>query len=121
MGLTAAFFGVAGLTSLGLPGLSGFVAEFMVFVGTFRTYPVLGVLAIIGAAITAVYILRLIGKVFFGPLDDQWAYLSDPPKYQQATSAILVLALIGIGIWPFPLIRLIDVGVTDLLRAMGGM
>ena len=49
------------------------------------------------------------------------AYLSDPPKYQQATSAILVLALIGIGIWPFPLIRLIDVGVTDLLRAMGGM
>ena len=121
MGLTAAFFGVAGLTSLGLPGLSGFVAEFMVFVGTFRTYPVLGVLAIIGAAITAVYILRLIGKVFFGPLDDQWAYLSDPPKYQQATSAILVLALIGIGIWPFPLIRLIDVGVSDLLRAMGGM
>ena len=121
MGVTAAFFGIAGLTSLGLPGLSGFVAEFMVFVGTFRTYPVLGALAIIGAAITAVYILRLIGKVFFGPLDHQWAHLSDPPKYQQATSAVLALALIGIGVWPFPLIRLIDVGVADLLRAMGGM
>jgi NADH-quinone oxidoreductase subunit M len=121
MGVTAAFFGVAGLTSLGLPGLSGFVAEFMVFVGTFRTYPFLGALAIIGAAITAVYILRLMGKVFFGPLNDQWTHLADPPKYQQATAGILAVALLGIGIWPFPLIRLIDVGVSDLLQAMGGM
>jgi NADH-quinone oxidoreductase subunit M len=121
MGVTAAFFGIAGLTSLGLPGFSGFVAEFMVFVGTFRTYPFLGVLAVIGAAITAVYILRLMSKVFFGPLDDQWAHLSDPPKYQQATAGVLAVTLLGIGIWPFPLIRVIDVGVADLLRAMGGM
>ena len=121
MGVTAALFGVAGLTSLGLPGLSGFVAEFMVFVGTFKTYPFLGALAIIGAAITAVYILRLMGKVFFGTLNDQWAHLADPPRYQQATAGILAVALLGIGIWPFPLIRLIDVGVADLLRAMGGM
>ncbi|MDP6101907.1 MAG: NADH-quinone oxidoreductase subunit M, partial [Dehalococcoidia bacterium] len=67
MGLTAAFFAVAGLTSLGLPGLSGFVAELMVFLGVFRDYPVLGILGIVGAAITAVYILRLLAKVFFGP------------------------------------------------------
>ena len=68
MGVTAVFFTIAGLTSLGLPGLSGFVAELLVFLGLFKTYPVLGVLGVIGAAITAVYILRLLAKVFFGPM-----------------------------------------------------
>ncbi|MCI0441107.1 MAG: NADH-quinone oxidoreductase subunit M, partial [Chloroflexi bacterium] len=72
MGVTAAFFAVAGLTSLGLPGLSGFVAELLVFLGLFQTWPALGVLGVIGAAITAVYVLRLLGKVFFGPLAPQW-------------------------------------------------
>ena len=68
MGVTAVFFTIAGLTSLGLPGLSGFVAELLVFLGLFKTYPILGVLGVIGAAITAVYILRLLAKVFFGPM-----------------------------------------------------
>ena len=68
MGVTAVFFTIAGLTSLGLPGLSGFVAELLVFLGLFQTYPALGVLGVIGAAITAVYILRLLAKVFFGPI-----------------------------------------------------
>ena len=67
MPATAVFFTIAGLTSLGLPGLSGFVAELLVFLGLFKTYPILGMLGIIGAAITAVYILRLLAKVFFGP------------------------------------------------------
>ena len=48
MGLTSAFFAVAGLTSLGLPGLSGFVAELMVFIGAFRDYPIIGMLGIVG-------------------------------------------------------------------------
>ena len=68
MPATAVFFTIAGLTSLGLPGLSGFVAELLVFLGLFKMYPILGMLGIIGAAITAVYILRLLAKVFFGPL-----------------------------------------------------
>ena len=66
MPATAVFFTIAGLTSLGLPGLSGFVAELLVFLGLFKTYPILGMLGIVGAAITAVYILRLLAKVFFG-------------------------------------------------------
>ena len=69
MPVTAVFFTIAGLTSLGLPGLSGFVAELLVFLGLFKTYPILGMLGIIGAAITAVYILRLLAKVFFGPME----------------------------------------------------
>ena len=81
MGTTAVFFTIAGLTSLGLPGLSGFVAELLVFLGLFQTYPWLGALGIIGAAITAVYILRLLAKVFFGPLGDL------PPEHEEQGQA----------------------------------
>lgn len=81
MPATAVFFTIAGLTSLGLPGLSGFVAELLVFLGLFQTYPWLGALGIIGAAITAVYILRLLAKVFFGPLGDL------PPEYEEQWQA----------------------------------
>mgnify|MGYP000947939492 CR=1 FL=1 len=56
------FFAIAGLASLGLPGLSGFIAAFMVFTGAFRTYMPLAVLAVIGAALTAIYILRLLAE-----------------------------------------------------------
>ena len=45
-----------------MPGLSGFVAELLVFIGTFQTYPVLGALAVIGVAVTATYILRLLAR-----------------------------------------------------------
>ena len=120
MGVTASFFVVAGLTSLGLPGLSGFVAEVLVFIGTFRTYPVLGVLGVIGAAITAVYILRLIAKVFFGPISDQWQALPDASRLEMATTGALVLVLVFVGIYPAPLINVINSGVLPFIERVAG-
>ena len=118
MGVTTAFFAVAGLTSLGLPGLSGFVAELLVFMGAFRTYPALGVLAVIGAAITAVYILRLLAKVFFGPLSERWQNLADASRLEGVSAAFLVLVLVLVGIMPFPFMRIIDSGVVPLLEKL---
>ena len=86
---------VAGLTSLGLPGLSGFVAELLVFLGLFQTYPVSASLGIIGAAITAVYILRLLAKVFFGPLGEQWQTQTDASP----VSALQPLCWSGSSCW----------------------
>ena len=106
---------IAGLASLGLPGLSGFVAELLVFLGLFQTYPVLGVLGIIGAAVTAVYILRLLAKVFFGPLDDRWKDQTDATRVESFSSAILVGFVFLVGLFPFPFIRVINSGVTELL------
>ena len=120
MGITAAFFAVAGLTSLGLPGLSGFVAELLVFIGTFRTYPILGVLGVIGAAITAVYILRLLAKVFFGPLSDQWQRLPDASRLEGTASGALVLILVLVGIYPTYFIRVIDSGVLPFVERFTG-
>ena len=120
MGVTAAFFAVAGLTSLGLPGLSGFVAELLVFLGLFQTYPALGVLGIIGAAATAVYILRLMAKVFFGPLGDRWKDQTDASRLEGFSAAVLVGFILLVGLFPFPFLRVIDVGVAELLTRFPG-
>ncbi|MBI2846603.1 MAG: NADH-quinone oxidoreductase subunit M [Chloroflexi bacterium] len=115
MGTTAAFFTVAGLTSLGLPGLSGFVAELLVFVGTFQTNVFFGILGVIGAALTAVYILRLLSKVFFGPLSPRWEKLTDATKLETFAMGVLVAVLIFVGVYPMPFMRIIDSGVVPLI------
>ena len=114
MGVTAVFFAVAGLTSLGLPGFSGFVAEFLVFAGTFKTYLPLGVLAVVGAAITAVYILRLLAKAFFGPISPKWEHVGDASRPEMGAAALLAFALLFVGVWPLPLMDVINSGVSTL-------
>ena len=95
-----AFFTIAALTSLGLPGLSGFIAEFNIFVGTFRTYPALGALGILGAALTAVYILRMLSTAFFGPANERWNDLKEMTHLEQAGGALLIAFIILMGIYP---------------------
>jgi NADH-quinone oxidoreductase subunit M len=95
-----AFFAIAALTSLGLPGLSGFIAEFNIFVGTFRTYPALGALGILGAALTAVYILRMLATAFFGPPNERWNDLKEMTHLEQAGGALLIAFIILMGIYP---------------------
>ena len=115
MGLTASVFAVAGLASLGLPGLSGFVAELLVFLGLFQTYPVLGALGIVGAAVTAVYILRLLARVFFGPMDERWSGQTDASRLEGFSMLVLVGFIFLVGLFPFPFVRVIDTGVDQLL------
>ncbi|MYK35643.1 MAG: NADH-quinone oxidoreductase subunit M, partial [Chloroflexi bacterium] len=118
MGWTTAFFVIAGLTSLGLPGLSGFIAEVLVFIGAFRTQPILGALGILGAAITAVYILRLVARVFFGQRDPQWDALPDLTPREIVASGALVVPLVLVGIWPAPFLDVIRPGVDAVLGGL---
>lgn len=120
MGLTTTFFVIAGLTSLGLPGLSGFIAEVLVFMGAFRTEPILGVCGVLGAAITAVYMLRLIARVFFGPLTARWQRLPDMTRRDGFACAILALPMIVVGVYPMPFLRIIDPSVSTLLTVVTG-
>ena len=120
MGVTAGLFSVAGLASLGLPGLSGFVAEFLVFLGLFRTYPLMAILGIIGAAITAVYILRLLGKVFFGPLDDRWSNIQEAGRRELFASVFLVGFLILWGVYPWYIVDIIDTSIAPIAAIFSG-
>jgi NADH-quinone oxidoreductase subunit M len=120
MGLIGVFFAVAGLTSMGLPGLSGFVAELLVFIGAFRTQPALAVLGVVGAALTAVYILRLLARVFFGPLSPQWEQLPDLSAREGFAAVVLVVPIFLVGIYPAPILRIINHGVEVVMKALPG-
>jgi NADH-quinone oxidoreductase subunit M len=120
MGWTTTFFVIAGLTSLGLPGLSGFIAEVLVFMGAFRTEPVLAVFGVLGAAVTAVYILRLLARVFFGPMAERWQRLPDLTRKEGFACAMLAFPLLFVGVYPLPFLRIIDPGVASLLSVFPG-
>ena len=119
MGWTTAFFVIAGLTSLGLPGLSGFIAELLVFIGAFRTEPVLGVLGVLGALLTAVYILRLIARVFFGERSSQWDGIPDLTAREGFAMGALVVPILLVGVYPRPFLDVIAQGVDLVLAALG--
>ncbi len=114
MPLFVFFFGIAGLASLGLPGLSGFVAEFHVFAGAFQTYPWAAALGIFGAAMTAVYILRMMSMSFFGPFNEQWADLREMTYLERGTAVLLLAFLLFMGLWPAPFIDRIQESVRTL-------
>jgi NADH-quinone oxidoreductase subunit M len=112
------FFAIAGFTSLGLPGFSGFVAEFLVFAGLFERYPVFGALAVVGAAITAVYILRLVATVFFGELSERWSGLRDAGRVDTAALTVLAAFLVAVGVFPGLLLGAINRGVEPLMARL---
>ena len=114
MRVASFFFAIAGLASMGLPGLSGFIAEFMVFTGAFRTYLPLAILAVVGAALTAIYILRLLARTFLGESDATWENLTDASPIEKTVGGAFVLILLFVGIWPAPLMRVINVSVEGL-------
>ena len=116
-------FFIAGLTSLGLPGLSGFVAEMMVFVGSWERPGALARVATILAAasivVTAVYILRAIGRVLLGELATP-AYLQfkDARWYEKGAAGVLVLGIVIIGVAPFFLVELVNPGVNEIMNQL---
>lgn len=114
MPVGAFFFAVAGFASLGLPGFSGFVAELLVFLGLFQTYPWVGVLAVIGAGITTIYMLRLLAKVYFGETTQRWESLPDLKLNEKLVAGTLALTLLVVGLAPFYLIDIIRAGVSHI-------
>ena len=116
MPITVFLFVLAGLASLGLPGLSGFVAEVLVFIGAFRTFPVVGVLGVIAAMLTAVYILRLAARSFFGPADDRWAGLKDASLGDRFAGGVLAVMLVLAGVFPKPFLDVINSAANPLVE-----
>jgi NADH-quinone oxidoreductase subunit M len=101
----AVVYMIAGFASLGLPGLSGFVAEMMVFVGAFQHqdvfHRVVTIIAASSIVITAVYILRVVGKMLLGPiLNEHHAHLQDARWYERLSTITLVVSIAAIGIAP---------------------
>ena len=96
---------IAGMASLGLPGLSGFVAEMTIFVGSFEHadmfHRVFTIVACCSIVITAVYILRVVGKLLFGPVQDKHHLeLTDATWWERTATATLIVSVAAIGCFP---------------------
>ena len=96
---------IAGMASLGLPGLSGFVAEMTIFVGSFQHadmfHRVFTIVACCSIVITAVYILRVVGKLLFGPVyDKHHLTLTDAEWWERTSTVTLILCVAAIGCFP---------------------
>jgi NADH-quinone oxidoreductase subunit M len=117
MPVWSAFFVIAGLASLGLPGLSGFVAEVHIFIGAFRSYPVVGALAVLTAAITATYLLRMFSTAFYGEFNPRWSGLREMAWSERAGAAVLAGSIVVLGLWPAPWID----RIAPTLQAIPGL
>ncbi|MGI8925503.1 MAG: complex I subunit 4 family protein [Tepidiformaceae bacterium] len=113
------FYTIAGLANVGLPALSGFTAEFHIFVGTFQTYPLFGALAIFSAALAAAYMLRMFAIVFFGPFNARWSGLRDVTPLEGMAGALLIGAIVVMGVWWAPFTDRIAATVTILPGVAG--
>ena len=119
MPLWVVFYAIAGLANVGLPGFSGFTAEFHIFVGTFRTYPIFGALAILAAALAAAYMLRMFAQVFFGPLNPRWSDLKDLSPLERLSGGMLIASIVVMGVWWAPFTDRISQSVTILPGVTG--
>ena len=117
MPIAATVFVLAGFASLGLPTMSGFVAELLVFLGSIGRFAAPTILAVIGILLSAGYILWTVQRVFFGPRLRRWEQLTDTTEWwEQVPMAGLVSFIIAVGLYPAWLVNVIENGVQ---RTMG--
>ena len=110
---------IAGLASLGLPSLAGFVSEMTVFLGTFGKYGLFTVMGVIGILLTAGYILWMIQRVFYGERNPRWADLRDANAWwERAALAAMVGVIVLIGIYPAVLADVIEMGVQPIAASL---
>jgi len=113
----AAVMLIAGLASLGVPGLSGFVAELTTFLGAYEMHPVPTIVAVFGVVLAAGYILWTFQRVFHGPSDSKWENLTDADQWwEYVAMALLVISIVGVGIYPSIITESIESGIEPIAK-----
>jgi NADH-quinone oxidoreductase subunit M len=115
------FFIIAVLSSVGLPGLNGFVGEFLILAGTFQTHPTAAIIAATGVILAAIYLLWLVQKVFFGPItNDENRNVPDIAWNEIAAMIPLVVFMVWIGVHPTTFLKKMEPSVQHLMTQIGG-
>ena len=110
---------VAGLASLGLPGTSGFVSEITIFLGAFPAFKLATIIAAFGVVLTAAYILWMIQRSMFGPEKERFAQIGDATAVQVIPIGLLIVSIIGVGIYPAFVSDVFTEGITEMLNMTG--
>jgi len=117
----AAVLTFVSLSSIGLPGTNGFVGEFLVLIGSFRTYPVLTVISTTGVIFAAVYLLWAIQRILFNSLDKpENTKIPDLNRRELALLVPLIAVIIWLGVYPAPVLRRMEGSAQVLIDRVQG-
>jgi NADH-quinone oxidoreductase subunit M len=121
MPLVAVTFIVGGLVSMGMPGFSGFVAEFPIFMGLWREQPIAALIAILGIVITAAYVMRIVRRVFFGKMPEEFeGHVGGVTVLDKVALVLLAGIMIAIGVVPSLMAPMVESGAEAILKLVGG-
>ncbi len=110
---------VATFASLGLPGLAGFISEFMIFRGAFATLTLIAAISVSGIVIGAAMLLwKVIQKVLLGTFNEKWSGLKDMERYEVLTLAPLIFLMVLVGIYPSSVLNTINTLSVAILQAL---
>jgi NADH-quinone oxidoreductase subunit M len=112
-------FIIAMLSSVGLPGLNGFIGEFLILTGSFQTVPVAAVISATGVILAAIYLLWLIQRVFFGPItNEENRTIPEIAWHEVAAVAPLIFFMVWIGVHPNTFLKKIEPSVKQLMATI---
>ena len=118
MPVASGYFILAALAGIGVPGLANFWGELVVFIAAFKVYPVRGIVAVLALVVTALFMLRVVQKTFYGPENPRFATLHDISFFQGIPRMILAAVLLLLGLYPS---LLFDVIKTASIPFMNGL
>ncbi len=116
--LISALLVIGGMASAGIPGMIGFIAEFIVFQGSFSTFPIPTLLCVVASGLTAVYFVILLNRTCFGKLDNQLAYYPKVLSSEKIPALILTILIFFLGIQPTWLVRWSETTTTAMVAAI---
>ena len=114
------FFILAALAGVGVPCLASFWAELLVFIAAVQTYPIRGILAICGLLVSALFMLRVVAKTFYGPANPKFAGLPDINLWLASPRIILAGCIVLFGLFPWMMLNLIQVSTVPLIGRVVG-
>lgn len=110
--------GIALFSSLGLPGLNGFVGEFLIFKGVFPLAPWAAALSTLGLLVTAIFLLTIIQRVFCGPLNGRWAQMPDLTMFERTLVVVPIVLMFVLGLWPQLVLGVMDATVVKMVQQL---
>ena len=110
--------GIALFSSLGLPGLNGFIGEFLIFKGTFPLATWATSLSVLGLLITAIFILTVLQRVFNGPLNEKWAKLPDLTIGERVLVLPAIALMFVLGIYPQLVLGVVNSTAVQMVRQL---
>jgi NADH-quinone oxidoreductase subunit M len=118
MPVASTYFIVAALAGIGVPGLATFWGELMVFIAAFKTYPLWGSLAVCALVVSALFMLRVVQRTFYGPKNEKYEHLSDVSLGRGIPRMILLAVLVIFGLFPSLMFDMIETASIPFMNGL---